>query len=100
MSHPLGVIQNILDIGDICEMDLSRVMGKVHKRGKDQYKFLGFGECNHSGGDLGSGCSTCKGKMKFENTRTHKTSTSCYGYKNDTPVVLVLKPLPDDLFEI
>lgn len=81
-------------------MDLSRVMGKMHKRSKDQYIFLGFKPCNHAGGELGDGCVTCKGKMKFENMRTHKTSVSCYGYKNDTPVVLVLKPLPDDLFEI
>lgn len=100
MTHPLAIVQNKLDVGDICEIDHSRVMGKVHKRDKDQYIFLGFKYCNHAGGQLGDGCAECKGKMKFENMRTHKTSSSCYGYKKDTPIVLVLKPLPDDLFEI
>ena len=101
MIHPLGKLHKQISVGDICKIDLNRVHAN-RTYNSDKYKFLAFRHCV-SISSLTDSCKKCKGKMVFLNLRTNKKSCNCYGYRYNTPVVLLVQKqysLPDDLFEI
>ena len=94
----LGDTQRRLRIGDICKIDMS-IFGISPSHDDERYKFLGFKPCKQLG-DKYDGCEYCLGKMEFQNLRTGRSNTSCYGYAAGTPVVIMAHLLPDELFEI